>query len=1658
MAIRTGQTLNLPRENLAAAEKRLAQWKREDMRPKTALDRLVEDGPASLKYQPNLKDQPNYIQQDPTSYLAEDQYISDPKYTSARPGDLGRKLGIEQRARDAGYVDQEASAAEAENLIREQRELERQDPIGDARNEILMDPDQRNPMSENFAWKAHQERLHKLQENIDDWTPEQQQEADSLADDVATINTLLNDGFGQSIKRGDLLVKAFHSKINEQDVIAAGKQDYPGAEQDYAGTDIKMAYTEPAEAASISEAGEAQALADLRATLLYDDNYKTTEPVDAPTITPRNTDKTFIDYLMEANPKLRWNPLTLKALLFNQNKFNAGTLRTPSEMGLKLKSKNPYMMVDPNFIRIMNYVIEKHIFQQQFVPVEGEYEYELMESGVLRPAQLDLFDQDNPSSQEGPEQGMYSTKTSGSGKLGREIFKEWQREVNRSLGKPTDSYNLDSVTADEFEAIGAFAREVWQSVNPDLYTTDQTGDMIAYSLTAKGREALKQAALSAPDAFKTQEIPPTRISEAEVREATGSRITGEARRSRETTQVIKPETPHKKVEQGRNGMEHFGHQVASKRTKLFYQVGLQSMIDAKSQTDLTALGDFVKLGPEKMLNFKGEFEKKVAQRIKRSQYMIDEATARDEVMKEYDPAYEMDKQFTRFIETLNTLARYSDGLWKLKFAHQGLTSRMHVIQTRFNPQGNPWIRFATGGATPTIFSPKNNSEENNVFKELMAMMFIPGGKKATPEKRVEMFNKELSRIDQPDSILATVAAEGQTVEESLMDNDTYKNTTELLKNIGLAVNPQQQQKQMFNPETNQYETATSTADYIKIPEELVQTPRINIPDSLLARTRDKTGASEDIDGLHKVEGAMELKRYLDALKNGTQFSTDINVEFDGKTHGISSYLASLGNLKAAYRTGITREAGAVNNLGEVPVAQLAGVEGQVFTFAKFNIIDEGTVGDIENFDGAYYDKQENTIVIAVDDIRKRWEKEEWANPRKLADGSRPESLMKSYSAATGKKWSSSIFRKSEAGFQEFLEFIKFQQSVYARQVADPTLEIKKQADGVTPAETLGVYESRINEIAFKEFEKHRKILSQADITKAEGDIRDAVGLYMLTNGREYAANGFHQNDANTERLYRILELAVNDKEFFLKQPIMTLSYGRLIKNLDEEVINTIKAGKNVYRRAGLSSGIADIIAEIEASGEVDLEVPHPTRYGKTKKYRDVEHVVMEFLHNIMADGIDSELHPGVQAVGQALRATNVVAMLSNGIMSMDNALGFPNYIGAKETRAKIDPNTEQQIKSDITMVTSRTNPQTGKKGVTTRGIGMVEGVASGSALRSGQLAGWGRGRIIPAIIQAMDGAWMNMTFRGKSFEKIKDGYALPIFDAVKTDIKTAAAVRREANSNWWNVVKNYKPWRSLFIDWTDKQIGKYEKELQTQIDNGNTPINFAEVSNSLRPYFQHGHFSTFIRDPLDPSGLKPATAEEERIIIGNKAKKQLEEFKPYYLLLHANKSDTDKQIRIGDLHLSTLAQLFEDTMPFRPKNEGERISDYDQEKSKRAYLAARWVVRGPILNQMLQAQTKSKAKGDPFWWRGAEPLANITPSQMRSMFRRIIRVLRVKDIPDSMMETDVKINDKGQVNISNIYKPQMNEAMVKSIEGSGAEYFKRLPANVEDNLGQVDMG
>ena len=115
---------------------------------------------------------------------------------------------------------------------------------------------------------------------------------------------------------------------------------------------------------------------------------------------------------------------------------------------------------------------------------------------------------------------------------------------------------------------------------------------------------------------------------------------------------------------------------------------------------------------------------------------------------------------------------------------------------------------------------------------------------------------------------------------------------------------------MMNPETGQMEPATLIDQtYIKIPEQLANVPTLNVPDSLMFRTRDSAGLSEDLDGVHRIEAAIEMKKYLEAIKHNTQFTTNIGLEYDGKTHGVSSFLASLGAIKQAYRTGVLRKAG-----------------------------------------------------------------------------------------------------------------------------------------------------------------------------------------------------------------------------------------------------------------------------------------------------------------------------------------------------------------------------------------------------------------------------------------------------------------------------------------------------------------------------------------------------------------------------------------------------------------------------------------------------------------------------------------------------------------------------------------------------------------------------
>ena len=66
---------------------------------------------------------------------------------------------------------------------------------------------------------------------------------------------------------------------------------------------------------------------------------------------------------------------------------------------------------------------------------------------------------------------------------------------------------------------------------------------------------------------------------------------------------------------------------------------------------------------------------------------------------------------------------------------------------------------------------------------------------------------------------------------------------------------------------------------------------------------------------------------------------------------------------------------------------------------------------------------------------------------------------------------------------------------------------------------------------------------------------------------------------------------------------------------------------------------------------------------------------------------------------------------------------------------------------------------------------------------------------------------------------------LPIMDAVKTDLNTAAKVRDHANKNWWNVIQNYSYVDEIMGKWTPNTIEKFRTKLkemdqQSEIDIG----------------------------------------------------------------------------------------------------------------------------------------------------------------------------------------------------------------------------------------------
>ena len=1211
--------------------------------------------------------------------------------------------------------------------------------------------------------------------------------------------------------------------------------------------------------------------------------------------------------ILEAlHPTHTYNPYSTKSILLNPEGFDAGVIgenpfighnKGPSMEKMDNISKLPKierMMIDPMFGVIANAVFEKYLLQTQFVPTAGEAHpavEAIVKRGILpsrKPKGTDenkLTDTSEKEGMETPPQNevwvpkldkdgepvqrsdgsivmLYGgvTRLAGSATIGREAFKEWKRWQNHTMGRPTDAYDENSVSNSEYEVIGTFIRELYQRTNPDLYKVERLNGKQYYKLTDTGLRALQQAADAAPNAFKAREVKGRTVSRNVVE--------FETKGKREVTTVVHTGQIAQQ-EEARQNFQSVAMKIDTLRNKLAYQVAAPALVAAKNQVTLDPLGDFFDIGPEKFDEFRGTFKRKVAE-VRRENPDMSIKDAENLVWsregENYRPEYEMDKQITRFLEFLNTVGRDSDQAMYLDVVIQKLTGRMHVAQTRFNPQLKPWMRYVIGGVLHSEFHPNKPSEEHGIFKEEMAKRFIRGAKDLLPKERIARFDEEIESYlvnKDPNSLFAQIYNEGAAVEASLISDEDLKTYNKEFSKVGLATQPTRFEEGTKDAKLDRaaqmskglsqgsvktgfdaiMEEEGVGPEYISVPESIGSIPRLDIPESLMARTRGGNNKSEGIEGLQIIEGAIEFKRYMDARNAYKPFRTNLQVEYDGKTHGPSSMLALVGALKAAYRIGLLRKPNQPLKLGPIDAKDLVDM--------------------------------------------------------------------------------------------------------------DP------DADAVY-----------VDEVA--------------------GDLRDAMGAFMLENKDAYAENytGISglKNNLNAT-LSNMIEAAVRDREHYLKKPPMVLTYGRLLKNLKEEIFEVIFVGESTEQISKLKED-----KEFMAAFEKNKKDPN----------QNVDGYITDFLHTILADAIDTQLHPAVIEFGQLMRANALVAALTDEVMVVKNASGIDQYVGARETVVKRDQDGEV-IEGDIFVESGG-----GKAGNVSANYVLGKSRPAGSAMKNGIPGGHGRGRGVPAVAQGIDGDWMMRLYSGKSWEILSDipnFWLLGVFDAGVTNISSAAEVRRQANKAWKTSVKEFYPWKHTLVVQPKQSFAKLYKRLGfdpqekkwISEDHANMKIPFIDFRE------KYGNWPNNVVAPnkSDPSTLPTQVYYQgggrDRREIGKFASDLEGPYKLYYYLLH----DTSPGESEGDLSLKSLYRAIDDAMiqrgkhGFRPRKglikdedgkviqKPESYTDYEKEKQKHVKKVVHAMIRMIDQNvpekQKLNLEAKLLTK-DPV----TTPLEGMTRKQIKN--------------------------------------------------------------------------
>ena len=504
--------------------------------------------------------------------------------------------------------------------------------------------------------------------------------------------------------------------------------------------------------------------------------------------------------------------------------------------------------VDPKFAGTLSVVTENFMMGAQTASEAG-----------LPKEKVDEFTGQPTGELVRPAEDYQVSKSQGNTRLGTDIHREFQRTKNQAEGRPTDEYQ--DLSPAEATTLGDLAKELYYQANADLIDrTEGTDGQVYFTVNAKGADLLTKSNEARKRLFPTQNVRPSKTV------LPGGEFVGEgAKLSGKFTKKAGKLGNISLIEEAMQNLHEVPNVVDPRRSRVLISTALPAILQAIQGRYDGRWNNTVGLGTTTL----ADFEAAKALAAKQEARAEQAAARRGEPYTpkpEYNVRSNMDSQVDKMAQSIRAVALERKGANYLTYAMQSFTGRVHPQQTYFDPTSSKAVRFATRNATPAIAKPGNRVERN--LKQMYAMMMISEASEALPNQRLELL-----KIHGP-----KMYEMGATIETAL--NNQISN--DLAEQIAVAI-----------------ENNIPLTD-----PRFPQVPELDLPNNIVAYIESKGD-----DALSVLEGLVDYKNFVDAMKEGKPHATYFNAYMDGKTNGIANNGLQLGNEKIAERTGVIRTQG-----------------------------------------------------------------------------------------------------------------------------------------------------------------------------------------------------------------------------------------------------------------------------------------------------------------------------------------------------------------------------------------------------------------------------------------------------------------------------------------------------------------------------------------------------------------------------------------------------------------------------------------------------------------------------------------------------------------------------------------------------------------------------